>query len=103
MTFKVSVTRRAQRDLRQIGSYLEREAGRRTATIWAGRLKARLESLSEQAHRGQSAEEFGAGRRRLGENPYVIVYEIREDLVQIVRILHGARDLPTLFSAPKAD
>lgn len=40
------------------------------------------------------------GRRRLVLRPYLIVYSIlSKDRVRVVRIVHGARDLPQLLGA----
>jgi plasmid stabilization system protein ParE len=39
-------------------------------------------------------------RRRIVVRPYLIVYRIMSPrLIRIVRMVHGARDLPALFGA----
>ena len=46
---------------------------------------------------GRKRPELAAGLRSLPIFRYVIFYIPMEDGIQIVRILHGARDLPPLF------
>ena len=42
--------------------------------------------------------ELGEGIRSCAHGHYVIFFEVESDTVLIVRILHGARDLPTVFN-----
>jgi plasmid stabilization system protein ParE len=42
--------------------------------------------------------EFGKGRRCFLIRPYVAIYEPTPAIVMILRIVHGARDLPTLLA-----
>lgn len=96
---KVEITRRARIDLIEIGDYLERVASRPTALRWITRLEARALGLGSQPYAGAEDAELG-GRRRVVERPYLIVYRIiSKDLVRVVRVVHGARDLPSLFGA----
>jgi toxin ParE1/3/4 len=95
---KVELALRARLDLIEIGDYLERVASRRTALRWVTRLEAKALSLGEQPYAGAEDSELG-GRRRIVVRPYLIVYRIiPSDLVRVVRIVHGARDLPALFA-----
>ena len=100
---KVEITRRARIDLVEIGDYLERVAGKRTALRWVTRLEEKALSLAAQPYAGAEDSELG-GRRRVVVRPYLIVYRIRSnDLVSVVRVVHGARDLPALFGKTDAD
>lgn len=95
---KVELTRRARADLIAIGDYLERVAGRRTALRWVTRLEERALRLGRQPFAGPEDPDFG-GRRRVVVRPYVIAYRIiLAKRILVVRIVHGARDLPSLFS-----
>lgn len=94
---KVELARRARRDLLEIGDYLERVASRRTAFRWVVRLEERALALAREPFAGAELPDLG-GRRRVVVRPYLIVYRIvSKDLVRVVRIVHGARDLPALF------
>jgi plasmid stabilization system protein ParE len=82
----------------EIGDYLLRVAGNRTALKWIDRPEAKALGLARQPYAGAESADLG-GRRRVVVRPYLIIYCIAPpDLVRIVRIVHGARDLPALFS-----
>jgi toxin ParE1/3/4 len=96
---KVELAPRARLDLIEIGDYLERVASARTALRWVTRLEARALRLGEQPYVGAEDSDLG-GRRRIVVRPYLIIYRIVSgDLVRVVRRVHGARDLPAMFSS----
>jgi len=84
----------AAEDLEQICEWIERdspEAARRIAqTIYdeIGRLKD-FPDLGRKSRRM-------AGRRELTFSPlpYIVVYQVRQDVVEISRVFHGAQDWP---------
>jgi len=95
---KVEIAPRARRDLIEIGDYLERVAGSRTALRWMTRIETKALGLATQPYSGAEDPELG-GRRRVLVRPYLIIYRIVSgERVRIVRIVHGARDLPTLLA-----
>lgn len=94
---KVQLAPRARLDLIQIGDYLERESGRRIARRWIERLEAKALDLEKQPYIGAEDASLG-GRRRLVVRPYLIVYRISNNVVRVLRVVHGARDLPNLFA-----
>lgn len=97
MTHKVILSPAARRDLILIGDYLEAQAGRRIAKAWATKLRERALSLAIDPECGPKDEHLGAEWRRLIESPYLILYRVEGRVVTISRVLHGARDLPSLF------
>ncbi|MEI9965535.1 MAG: type II toxin-antitoxin system RelE/ParE family toxin [Caulobacteraceae bacterium] len=100
----VVLSPRAQRDLLEIADYLRAEAGARTAWRWVGKLRGAAFSLGREPLKGPADDGLGLGRRRLLVEPYLIVYSLAEDgAVQILRIIHGRRDLPAIFRAAAAD
>jgi toxin ParE1/3/4 len=95
----VQVAPRARLDLIEIGDYLEHVAGKRTAARWVLRLESAARDIAEKPYAHPESADLG-GRRRVLVNPYVIVYRVASpDLVRVVRILHGARDLPAIFQS----
>jgi toxin ParE1/3/4 len=89
----------AERDLVAIGDYLEREAGKRVAGRWIERLTSAASSLADMPFAGVEDPDVG-GRRRLSVRPYLILYRIAQNGdVRIVRVVHGARDIPTLLDS----
>lgn len=48
---------------------------------------------------GRARENLGAGSRSLAVGEYVIVYCAEDEDVVILRVVHGRRDLETLFGS----
>lgn len=87
----------AERDLRNLLEYL---ADRNPAA--ADRLSRRLEhainSLAANPELGRERPDLGPDLRSLPvENTYIIIYRPAESGITVARIIHGSRDLPTLF------
>ncbi len=60
----------------------------------------KFQNLSRQPGLGRRREELVAGLRSFPVGRYVIFYLQVQDCLQIVRILHGARDLDAVFADP---
>jgi toxin ParE1/3/4 len=91
---RVRHTARARRDLIEI--WLDVAAANSTAAddIYA-RLATRVKILEAFPEAGPPRWKIAADARALTEPPYVILYRILADGVQIVRVLHGARHIDT--------
>ena len=63
------------------------------------RLEQRYQTLGVNPVLGSKRDELVMGMRCLIEGKYAIFYRIHQDTVQILRILHGARDFPTIFQS----
>ncbi|WP_460200207.1 type II toxin-antitoxin system RelE/ParE family toxin [Scytonema sp. NUACC21] len=61
------------------------------------KLEQRCDRLSANPELGVRRDELLAGMRCLIEGNYCIFYRITDDAIQILRILHGARDFPSIF------
>jgi len=94
----------ANRDLVSIIAAIRENAGARVAARWRRIFEERANALAEQPFLGAADEDLGSGRRRLVVAPYLIVYELPSpDEVSILRVVHGARDLPSLFGDLSSD
>lgn len=87
----------ARRDLGEIGFHLAAEAGASTAAKWVDQIVVAIERLALNAEIGALDRWLGEDRRKIVIRPYIVVYLIEDDVVVILRIVHGARDLPSLF------
>jgi toxin ParE1/3/4 len=58
---------------------------------------SRFPTLAPMPHLGREREELAPRLRSLPLRRYNIFYRPMEDGVEIIRVLHGARDLPPLF------
>ena len=48
---------------------------------------------------GREREELGDGLRSLPVENYLIFYRVRDSAVEILRVIHGARDLGAIFGS----
>jgi plasmid stabilization system protein ParE len=98
---RLEVAPRARADIDDIDNYLTREAGRNRANSMLRRIRDRVGLLAEFPEIGVVREDYG-GRRILPCRPYIVIYRLRrhgdDTVVVILRIVHGARDIPTLLS-----
>ncbi len=90
-------TPEAVRDLREIHAYIGRESARRARRLIEG-LEAECLRLAQVPGMGRMRVEFHQDLRSFPVSPYLIFYRELPDGVEIVRVLHGARDLSALFS-----
>jgi toxin ParE1/3/4 len=85
-------TARARRDL--IDIWLEvSEVNPAAADDLYNRLEARVEILRRFPQSGPARPDIAPAARALIELPYLILYRIIPEGVQIVRVLHGARNI----------
>jgi toxin ParE1/3/4 len=63
-------------------------------------IDAKFQNLSRQPGLGRRREELAAGLRSFPVGRYVIFYHQVQDCLQIVRVLHGARDVDAVFADP---
>lgn len=94
----VVLTAEAERDLEDIASYAAQQSPRGALTLIRG-LREKCESLAD-APRGYPLvpryENKGVRRRPFGS--YLIFYRVGRDAIEVIHILHGARDYePLLF------
>ena len=54
-------------------------------------------TLSTAPFAGRTRDEFGLGLRSFPVESYIAFYRVRDEVVEIVRIIHGARDLGAIF------
>lgn len=78
-------------DLEQINTYLaEHQPQFRHRTIT--RLYEEVRSLKSTPHRGRLGRRDGTRELLVLPLPYVVVYQVREMSVEVLRILHSSRD-----------
>jgi len=85
-------TPQAANDLSGICDYLEKRASVSVAERVAKTLFEIAGSLETFPHRGRVGRRAGTREFICGDLPYIIVYRVREDSVELLRILHGARN-----------
>jgi toxin ParE1/3/4 len=93
---RVLRTRRARQDLIEIWCHIGRDDPA-AADRQLDRIDARCALLAKHPQLGPERADIRPGLRYLVVERYVILYRMVEGGVEIVRVVHGARNLPNLF------
>jgi toxin ParE1/3/4 len=96
---RVVFTKSARLDLISIGDWLATKDPD-FAEAYVAKLSGAALKLGEMPGKGVSRPQWGADVRVWFVDRYVIAYRVKGDVVEIVRIVHGARELDRLFGAP---
>ena len=89
---RVRYTKRARRDLIRIWLELHSINPGAADNLYK-RLEARVEILKRFPEAGRLRPDIDSTARVLIEPPYLILYRVVPNAVQIVRVLHGAREI----------
>ena len=73
------------------------------ADAWVDRLDAKLRLLAPQPLMGRSRDELSPDVRSLPFGRYVIRYLPLADGIDVVRVLHSARDIEAIFAKDPPD
>lgn len=97
--YQIVRTRQADIDLLDIWLYIARDNIERADRLLT-QLDERCQILSQYPEAGKKRDELVKGVRSLTAGEYLIFYRIRESRIEILRILHGARDIERIFQEP---
>jgi toxin ParE1/3/4 len=90
----------ARADLFNLYSYIAKRSGRDRAGKYIDRIEAACLRLGSFPQRGTRQEELGPGLRTIGfERRVTILFRVTPDMVEIVRVLCGGRDLKEALRA----
>lgn len=87
----------AAADLTEIWAYIAEDSPDH-ADAFLDRIGRELRSLARKPKMGRARPELSAALRSLPVGRYVIFYVPRPRGIEVVRVLHGARDLDSLFA-----
>ena len=97
MARRVGWTETAWRDLEHIGEHIAEDSPGYAAAFMR-RVRDRARSLEELAERGRVVPELDQPEvRELIVGSYRLIYEIKEENVYVLGLIHGARDLAILW------
>jgi toxin ParE1/3/4 len=88
----------AERDLEEIGRYIARD-NPREAGQFLTRIKDKCQDIAATPLIGRERDDMGRNVRSFPLGRYLIFYRVMGDDVVVVRVLHGARNLPDTFRA----
>ncbi len=96
------VTRRplAEADVLEIWDYIA-DDGIAAADRWVDRLDKQFQVLAMQPMMGRARDELAPGVRSFPFGRYVVFYLPLDGGIDVVRVLHGARDIDAAFNPDK--
>lgn len=98
MIRRLIVSRDAETDLLLIWIYYAQKSERAAKRI-RSEISSKFSLLLEYPHMGRRRPELGEGLRSFPVGNYVIFYSEIEDGIKVLRVLHGAQDAQSVFSA----
>lgn len=96
MTLKVRVSRLATKDLDEIWLFIAQD-NLAAADKYVDSLTDSFPPLISFPRLGRSREDLGPGLRSFPVKNCLVVYRLRKDLVEIVRVIRAGRDVYALF------
>jgi toxin ParE1/3/4 len=93
---RVRFSLEASRDLEEIEGYISQDNPDAAARLIL-LVREKCELLSEQPGIGRDRSDVRSGLRGFPIGNYVIFYQPANDGIEVIRVLHGARDIPELF------
>ena len=94
------VTRRpqAEADILEIWDFIAEDSVA-AADLWVDRLDAKFELWATQPMMGRPRDELAQGLRSLTFGRYVVFFEPMLEGIDVIRVLHGSRDLEAGFES----
>lgn len=92
------VTRRplAETDILEIWDYIADDSAA-ASDRWVDHLDAQFRVLATQSKTSRVRDELAPGVRSFPVGRYVVFYVPLDDGIDVVRVLHGARDIDAVF------
>ena len=87
-------TKPAADDLTHICDYTEERLGVAQARRVAGALYEAADSLKQMPRRGRTGRKPNTRELMVSGYPFVVIYRVGDEAVEIIRILHGAQKWP---------
>lgn len=88
---------RSHKDFAEILDYFG-ETDADSALDFVTRLQLACDQLAQMPGMGRKRDKLARGLRSFPVEKYVIFYRIVKDDIEIVRVLHSARDIESIFS-----
>jgi len=86
----------ARLDLEEIWLFIARDDPR-AADRYLRYIVSKFTVLASMPYMGRQRDQLTPGLRSFPVRNYLIFYRPRDNGIEVVRVLHGARDLPPLF------
>jgi toxin ParE1/3/4 len=96
-SYRVFFTPKAEKDLRVAWKHIAQH-NFRAADRFYDALKEKASKLKNFPERGAPRDDLLPDLRMLVEQKYLIFYRVEEDVVRVLRVIHGAQDLTQIFN-----
>jgi toxin ParE1/3/4 len=93
---RLSITRLAQSDIDAVHDYIAIDKPS-AAIRWVQRMRDEFKYLAKNPGAGESREDVRPDLRSYTVGSYVVYFRIGKDALEIVRVLHGRRDVGMLL------
>jgi toxin ParE1/3/4 len=95
---RVVITRPARKDLIAAAKYIAEKAGSSAAAVqFLDSVDERLELYDINPQLGEVCHDLNVRFRRFTVSSYVLFYREVGDGIEVVRVLHGSRDISTIL------
>lgn len=88
----------AEQDVRNIAAYLVEHSQSLTVGFrFLDAIEYRCSQYASQPELGERCADLGRAVRRFTVGNYVVFYRAAQTGIEVLRVLHGSRDVPTAF------
>ena len=97
---RLEITPTALADLRSIRAYTLERWGSAQETAYLDRMWEKFESILANPTLYRARPDLFPGCQLAVEGKHVILFRVNKSTLQVVRVLHAARDFPRHFKSP---
>jgi toxin ParE1/3/4 len=90
------LTPEAEKDLDEITDFIEADDPAAAYRLIDG-IEAKCQALAEMPGMGRGREELAPDLRSSHVGKYIIFYRSEDEGIEVIRVIHGYRDIPKLF------
>jgi toxin ParE1/3/4 len=87
-------TRRADRDLDEIAAYIGQDSPAAAARVVLELIDQTETLLSGHPALGRAGRVLGTRELVIGSLPYIVAYRVRDEAIEVLRVLHASRRWP---------
>lgn len=99
MAFRLRLSAAARADMDSIGQYIRRDNPARAETF-VDEIARKIEIVAERPFSFRARPDLKPGFRSTVHGNYVIVFQVVEDQVVMLRVVRGSRDIKGLLRPP---
>jgi toxin ParE1/3/4 len=98
MRHQIRLTLQAKQDLRDVWRGFAEFSGLKIADDRLKIIQQKFKQISQFPRSGRSREDLLPDLRSLPANEFIIFYRISKTHIEVVRVIHGRRDIDAIFN-----